>query len=209
MNLNNQKNYSVKQKITNTISLFVVFFGSMLYLAIMPSISAINDFDKKIINEKIDREKKYQIENNAISLNKKISEIEPSIKTLEEVFINKNRELEFITVLEGVANKNNVEQKINLISPPGEDKSARGAKKTSDSDKISSGNSQAVPVTIMLIGNYKNILNYLSELQSLKYYINIDGLDFVSDGADGSLPDDNSNRNRIMTLNISAKTYWK
>ncbi|MBU4216908.1 type 4a pilus biogenesis protein PilO [Candidatus Parcubacteria bacterium] len=208
MNLNNQKHYSAKQKITNIIFLFIVFFGALLYFAIIPSIAAINDLEVKIINEKINSEKKYQIENNAISLNKKIGEIEPSVKTLEEVFINKNRELEFITVLESVANKNNVEQKISLTSPASEDKTVKATKNNS-ANKESGNNNLFVPMTITLSGNYKNVVNYLSELQSLKYYINIDGLDFVSGSSNGSLPNDNSSRNQIITLNIVAKTYWK
>lgn len=210
MNLNNQKQYSIKQKITNIILLFIIFFSALIYFAIMPSVVVINDLKKKIIDEKINSEKQYQIERSAIGLNKKISEIEPGIKTLEEVFVNKNRELEFITILESVANKNNVEQKISLISPTSGDKSPKSTKKTDTVTKEVASDNLIAPISITLTGNYKNVLNYLSELQSLKYYINIDGLDFITGSTGDYLPDDNSGkRNKIITLNIIAKTYWK
>jgi len=203
MNLNSEKKYSLKQKISNAIFLFVGFFATLMYFAIMPSVAAINDLDEKIISAKIDMEKKYQLKNNTLVLNKKISEIASGVKDLDDVFINKNRELEFITVLESMANKNNVEQRINLSSPAKESSS-----KTSKNDVSVPGNI-SVPIAITLTGNYKNIINYISEINSLKYYINIDGLDFVSGSSNSSLPDDNSRRNKIITLSITAKTYWK
>lgn len=208
MNLNNQKHYSINQKITNLALLFAVFLGTLIYFAIMPSVAEIKNLENQIINEKINNEKKYQTENNIIVLNKKINELEVGIRSLDEVFINKNREIEFITVLENIANKNNVIQKITLTSPT-ENQQAKTAKKSKATDKESSSSDSSSPLMITLTGNYKNIVNYLVEINSLSYYVNIEGLNFSRELSANSPLNDNSNRGQIITLNMTAKTYWK
>lgn len=206
MNLNNLKKYTIRQKITNLILFFVIVLGALIYFAIMPSVSEINELKKKIINEKINSEKKYQTEKNIISLNKKINEIAPDIKNLEEVFVNQNRELEFITILENLANKNNIKQKINLSAPiiiPSA-KTSKTSKKTETKETA-----LYAPLTIETTGSYKDTISYLTELNALKYYINIDSLSFSGSSVNSSLPEDNLNNNKIISLNIIAKTYWK
>lgn len=210
MILNNQKKYSLSKKISNIVIVFAIFAIAISYFAIIPSILTIGDLKIAIINEKINTEKKYQNKKNAIEVENKISQIEPDITSLDDVFINKNRELEFITILENIANKNNINQKINLTPPTTstETKTSKTNKNKKSAEKTEEISIPSSPLNIVASGRFENIINYIQEINSLKYYINISGLDF-SKTSEIINDEINLQSKQVITLNISAKTYWK
>jgi len=116
----------------------------------------------------------------------------------EKIFINSNRELEFITTLEGIANENNIAQKINL-------------------DLSLAQNEQIykkIPLDLNLRGEFKNLIEYLTDLESLNYYLNINLLEFSTTQSSGGvvLPvRSGKNEQPIgnVNLRILADTYWQ
>jgi hypothetical protein len=209
MNFNNQTKKSIKQKLINTVVLFVIFLVALIYFGIIYYVKSINTLKSQIIDEKINSEKKYQVEKNVIALNKKINEINSGVNSLSDVFVNKNRELELITALENIANKNTVTQKIDLATPA-EKQVVKSSKKTKVSaETVPTDDILSSSLTISASGKYNNIINYLKEINALKYYINIDGLDLSQAISGDDLAENNSLDSRNINLNIIAKTYWK
>ena len=134
------------------------------------------------------------------SLSAKVKKIEPFADRLADVYINQNRELEFITTLEGIASENNISQSLNL---------------NLDNSNPTSGYN-TVPLTINASGAYNDLLAYLISLETMKYYINVTSWQFLSSGTVSSGPpaldanEQNPPRTTpIYTLRLAANTYWR
>lgn len=189
MNLNNINKISIKQKIitTSLISVFILFF--VFYFAIINNLKTIKQLRIEIVAQKINLERKLNREKNLSKLSSKMKSIEPEIARLEKVFVDKSGQIEFITTLEGIAQQNQINQKINL-SPAVE------------TDKKTHKTSQ---LQITATGNLKNIINYIQFLESMTYYININS---ISIEKNNNSSHDEFKENNIL-VNISAITYWK
>ncbi len=153
----------------------------IVYLIILPSTDNIKESYNDLLLLKVDFETKTEKKLKLQEIDKKISKIENKLYLIDNIFVHENRELEFITTLEGIARKNNVTPKVNLnISP-------------------NSLNSKYNTVNLLITseGTFFNLYNYLSDIEKLNYYININKLEFYSNG------------NKNVTMRISADTYWK
>jgi len=149
------------------------------YFAIYNSLQAIKETEDKIIVQKIEQDKKYSESISQKQLIGKMKMVESQLKKVDSIFINKDRMLDFVTTIEGIAAANKVNQTINI----------------SDSADKSSGFSKNI-LNLAAKGNYKNILNFLEDLESLNYYINIDILDVQKTQED-------------IFMNITAEFYGK
>ena len=157
MNSNKLKNLSFKKKFSY---LGLIFLGASLlivYFVLTPTLNKIKTKRAEIVTQKIELEQKLTKEKNMASLSAKVRKIEPFVDRLAEVYINQNRELEFITTLEGIASANNISQSLNL---------------SLDNSNPASGYS-TVPLTINASGTYNDLLAYLISLETIKYYINV------------------------------------
>lgn len=191
-------------KINLTKKIFISFFSLLLfilfilYFIILPTIKTIKTIGDEIQAQRVDLEKKYIRGQNLKQLSENLKKIEPQLAKLDQIFINQNRELEFITTLEHVASENNIIQKINLGSL----------------QPLSGQIYQKMPLQLSTQGNFMRQINYLATLEALNYYININSLELLSSPAQvvpivqsqENMQDINqSNINMI----ISADTYWK
>ncbi|MFA6393383.1 MAG: hypothetical protein WCW25_00705 [Patescibacteria group bacterium] len=164
--------------------IFGIFCLSSAFIFVFIDLPAINKI--KIIKDKIefqrfDLEKKYFKAQQSKKISLSLNKIEAEMAKMTNVFIDKNRELEFITRLEWFAAKNSLSQEINL-----EDK--KGQK---------DGEAGVANLYVHLTGKYDDIISYLADLESSDYYINITGLE-LSSGHYGGLYD----------LSLKALTYW-
>ena len=194
MNLKKLPKTNYKQKIIYLSAVFIALSGIIIYFVLLPAINDIKKLRAEIINQKVDLEKKLSQEKNMTKLSDKIKKIEPQIDILENIYINKNRQLEFITVLEGIADKQQVAQKI-VLNPENETKEL---------------NYYKTPLSIVVQGTYNNLINYLINLENINYYINIYSLSLNSSGQSGRTshpPGGEAEQN--LVLRISAYTYWK
>ena len=175
--------FDLKKKIIFSLAaLFAVIF-TVIYLIVIPTVSDIRKMGKEIESQRTDLEKKYLKGQNLKQLSENLKKIEPQLGKLDRIFINRNRELEFITTIEGMAQSNEVTQKINLAASP--------EPETQEFKKM--------PLQLYAQGNFKNLINYLLGLESLFYYINIKSLELFP----GS-----SNLGEINLL-ITADTFWQ
>jgi Tfp pilus assembly protein PilO len=163
MNLINFKKINIKRKITLVIVVFLLASALIVYLIIINTINNIKQLRVNIITQEVGLEKEMAREKNINILSEKLDKIEPQMKKFEQIFINQNRELEFITTLEDIALSNKVLQKISL--------NLNAAKAEQTYKKI--------PLALNIQGNFYNILQYLTSLENLNYYINITSLEII------------------------------
>lgn len=196
MNISNLKKISPKQKLFVNIGLLLILNILFIYLLILPAISNIKKSRNDILNLKIDLENKIIREKNLYILNEKISKVNPQLEKINQIFISQNQEIEFITTLENLEKKYNVSQKLNidLNNRQGEE----GLNK--------------IPISTNTSGNFRNLMDYLANIESLNYYINIESIS-LSNGTDDSLSSKSvllgQNLSDQMTMQISGFSYWK
>ncbi len=185
MNFKFLANLGIKQKIAVSIVVLIAVLFVGLYFFIFNTIQDIKDLRNEIISEKIEVEKKINREKNLSNLSIKLKKIESQSNKIENIFLKKNNELEFIKTIENIASNNNVTQNINLL--PGKDE--KKVNKTI--------------INLRVEGSYEDILNYIKDLELLKQYINIINLNISAQ--DNKEPEEEN----TVILNISAETFWK
>ena len=151
---------NLKNKIAASVGCFLLVIFGLLYFIIIPTIADIKSMSGEIEEQRIDLEKKYIKGQSLKKLSDNLKSIELKLDLLNQLFINKNRELEFITTLENRASLNRLNQKINLSSPQVDD--------NQDFHKAD--------LQLLLTGKFTRLLKYLLDLESLGYYTNIKSL---------------------------------
>ncbi|PLX28000.1 hypothetical protein C0583_02070 [Candidatus Parcubacteria bacterium] len=178
-----EKTTDPKQIMLITVIIFLVALFAFVYLLIIPQIEKIKEKRVTIANTKIEINKNTQEEENLSTQKSKLESIEDQLEQLDKVFINRNKELEFITTLEGVAAKNNVEQNIDL--------------------KAFTNNTKegyvSIPLNITVSGNYYNVISYIQNIESLSYYFNITNLSL---NTNSSQVESYSNINASIKANV-------
>ncbi len=188
---------NLKNKIIASLSGFILIFFCLIYFIVIPTIKDIRAMDNDIEEQRIDLEKKYIKGYSLKQLTENLKKIQPKLSQLDQIFINKNDELKFITTLENEADQAGVIQKINL-NPP----------QAADSQKFQKNNLQ-----LSTKGGFHQQLKYLQNLESLSYYINVYSIEFISANkpeaaAAGQAPLSSPNETSVNML-ISADTYWE
>ena len=191
--LNNLIKLNLKKKISISIVIFILIIGGLIYFVVMPTINDIKKMGEDIENQRIDLEQKYIKGQSLRQLTENLKKIEPQLVILDQIFIKQDYELDFITRLEEIAAQNNVSQTINL-----------------NTAKINKDKSyQTLPLRLSAQGDYKNMINYLINLEALDYYINIDSMDLTSASTKLSAAPEAQTTFSNVNLTISANTYWK
>ena len=173
--------------------IFILIIGGLIYFVVIPTINDIKKMGEEIEAQRIDLEQKYIKGQSLRQLTENLKEIEPQLIMLDQIFIKQDYELEFITKLEDIAAQNNISQTISL-----------------DTAKINKEKSyQTLPLRLAARGNYKNMMNYLTNLEALDYYININSMDLSSASTKRSATPEEQATFSNINLVISANIYWK
>lgn len=160
----------LKQKNLIIIGLSLIITLAVFFLIIKPTIAYIKDTKDQIKIEREDLEKRYQRVMYLRQNVDKLKEIEQQLTVLDDLFLINDKELEFITTLEDIAEKNNVSQKINLKSV-----------------NLNDPQQLTLPFAISASGKMHDVLSYLLGVEKLFYYINFNSLNISSKNADGKL----------------------
>ena len=119
---------------------------------------------------------------------------ESKLEFLNRIVMPKNRELEFITVLEDVAARHNLRQKIDI----------------GNYQTLPGNNFSRMPLQLQLEGNFIDELAYLQELERLPVYINIKNLNFTAVGVPATpVTAEQSSTDHAVALAIVADTFWQ
>lgn len=182
MELINIPKISLKKKIILNAAIAGVILGGIIFFIIRPTVSEILKIGGEIDMQREDLENKYKRGQSLKKLTADLKTIEPQLEKLDQIFIKRDESLKFITDLEKIAENNGIDQKINL--------SAQGSK---------IGDHQKIPIQIFSKGNFFNQIKYLTALEKLDTYINLNVLEFNGNGAN---PED-------LSMLIFGDTYWK
>jgi len=193
MQLNNFIKFDLRKKIIATIIIFLLVINSVIYFVIIPTIKDIKQMKSEIEAQRIDLEKKYLKGQSLKRLTENLKKIEPQLARLNQVFINQNRELEFITTLEETADQNSIAQKIDL-----------GIIQDTNEQTF-----QKNSLKLFTQGNFMRQMNYLTNLEALNYYINIKSLKLFPASAQIMTPEKQQSAQDNINMIISADTYWK
>lgn len=190
--------FNLKNKIIASLAGFAILISALVYFIVMPTVRDIKAMGKNIEDQRVDLERKYLKGQSLKQLTINLKNIEPKLSLLDQIFINKNRDLEFITSLENQAGQAGVGQKINL-----------GAPESAKNDEFQKNNLQ-----LFTKGGFAGQLRYLLNLESLNYYINVNLLELTpaesgQAGAKGQESQISPKAGGNINMFISADTYWK
>lgn len=184
----------MKNKIIAILACFLSVVFVLVYSIIVPTVRQIKEMRKNIEAQREDLEKKYIKGQSLRQLTENLIKIEPELKLLDQIFINQNRELEFITSIENQASKNRVSQKINLSEP----------------QKYENWNFQKAGLQIYAKAGFIDLVKYLNGIEHLNYYINVQTLELFPASEEQPKIGAKQSPSGIKNLNmyIEADTYW-
>lgn len=174
-----------KNRFYINIGIILIFFTTIAVFIIYPALNEIIKVNREITNERIKLEKKLALGLNIKKVIKDLEAIEESAQKLDDIFLEKNSELNLINNLESLASDHNVTIAI-----------------TSDFIKndISPSISQ-MDLKIIATGNYREILNFINDLENQKNYFNFSTITFTKNKRA-----DNSS---LVIAQLSGNTYLK
>lgn len=161
-----------KKTFTTIIVFFFVAVG-IVGAIIVPTVRYILDLDRQANELRILLEKKNERAIHFRATLKQIDRIKAEAPDFSVYFFSLGDELKLVTTLENLANRTAVNQHIN-------------------STNIDSITNQRVLFTLTVYGEYEKVLNYLSELERLPYFLNITKLNLVPSA-------DRTNKNTQVT----------
>lgn len=140
-------------------SVIIMGLATLLILLLcIPVIIFINKTNLEIENSRIMIERQYLQRQQLREVVYSLESIRTSTANLNSYAIREGDELEFIQALENIATEHGVEQEINLITA---------------NQKVISTWENEVPISITLYGDYVGIINYLRQVESLPYYVQL------------------------------------
>ncbi|MDD5031843.1 MAG: type 4a pilus biogenesis protein PilO [Patescibacteria group bacterium] len=181
----------LKKRITISLIGFFLFIFVIIYFVIFPSVRDIRNIKNEIQEQRLELERKYVKGQSLKKMTEKLKRAEEKIHVLDQVFIKEDAGLEFVTALEEAAGKDGVNQKINLLSL----------------SPVENEFYKMVPLQVSSQGGASQQMNYLVDLETLDYYVNIKLLELSSGSRSAPTGDSGSAAN--VNLFITADTYWR
>ncbi|MBU4360345.1 hypothetical protein L6278_00230 [Candidatus Parcubacteria bacterium] len=199
-------NIKINPKYNRIIVIFIAIIISLLilFIIILPTLKKIKQMTQNIYSQRVALEKLYLRGQSIRETKENYEKVKDDVKELEKVFNHLGQELDFITALEKIAEEKNISQIINIKN---------GEKEPSNEDYIS------IEVAVNLSGNYNDLIRYLTAVQNLDFYFNINYLDFYYPSSktftltgkanDSEKIFEKSNNHPVVNLTLSGITYWK
>jgi len=182
-------NLNQKQKIFFYLTTGAAIIGFLIIFLIWPTAESIKLMGDEIFSQKKALEEKFNKGQSLEILAKNIKNISADMDNFNQMFINKNSALEFVSALEKISVNNNVSQKIYLptinIEPEQQ--------------------FQIFELRLSVSGSYKNVMRYIKEIEHLDYFVVIKKINLFKNNNKSFLGND---ENFTINLNLSADTYW-
>lgn len=160
---------SVAQKTAVILAMLLISSGLVVLLVIFPAANDIIAYNARIQAERAALENKYTNRRNIKNVIADIHFVNAKLPTLaNKMLIARGGEVSFISELEDVAAKYRVAQKVAL-----------GAAESYGQGNIINRRR----INILLGGDYINILRYISAMEQLGYYINVQNVRANSEGS--------------------------
>jgi len=176
---------SIKKRMVLSVVVVILVNVLIVYFIIIPTVTDIQAISDAVHRERVDLEKKYQ---RGQLLNKTLENFEQVKEQRGKIirsFVAEGNELAFVTLLENIAEKNNLEQDIKL-----------DARRASESKNLY----LSQKITITLTGKYGELRRYLYELELIPYYINVNDISWTT-------PEKIQPANAPLSMTLAGKIY--
>lgn len=159
----------------------IVVFLSWFFLLIHPTQNLLHEKDDLIYQERIRGEIVTQREKNVQATQREYEQLRSSSETFTSYFVSEKNVLSFIAALEKLAQESSATQEIvNLVAP--------------------TGSSRATSFQIQLHGTTQGILEYLSDLETLHYYVAVNRMTFTST--------DSAQTSASLNVTLNVTIHW-
>lgn len=154
------------------INLAVIFLFFILIVAfvVYPALVEINRANAEIMAERAKLQQKLAMGLNIKKIARDLENIKEPAKKLDEIFIAKGDELEFVNQLEKMAGQNGIDIRLNS------DFISQNAKPGVNRVEIQMG----------ISGDYQRLIGFMDELEKIKTYVNLTTLIFAPDSKSSS-----------------------
>jgi Tfp pilus assembly protein PilO len=179
-----------KSKIALSILIFLLASGALIFFIIIPETNKIKKNWMETAAQAAQVEKNYSTGQSLKKVADNLKIVEPRLGEMERALIKKSAATEFFGSLEEIAKKN----KVAII------------KNLPVSETAFGGFYLRIPLQIESQGNFKNQIDFLTELESLNYYINFKSLILTN-----AFPFQASATSsaKILDMQLLANTYWQ
>ncbi len=179
-------------KIALSILIFVAAVFALVYWLIIPAVSSVEATRIQMENQSLAAQRDYAQGQNLKKLKDSINTVEPRVGEIEQIFVNQNDSLSFVTSLETAAAENQVTENANLGSPT----------------PLQNSYDQ-IPLQLTVNGGFRGLVGFITALENLKKYININSLQISPQVSDESIKIGTSTPEKFLKADISATTYWE
>lgn len=202
-----------KQKIYIITLVTVSALVALGVLVIYPWVSDIFSISSDLERQRFDLKKYSMREENFKKLKAGENEIDLTLRNLSEALISKENSLEFIVLLEKLAQETGNKQSIGIINIAEDDVSAKtkdrkGVVIEDPLEDISTLNFQ-----VKLEGKYKNLLNYLLRLENLEIYTEVTSVSIKTKNTNansGNEPfDESANQDDTLSTTLEIRVFSK
>jgi len=177
----------IKNRFLTSVICFTLLLLSISILIIGPSVLEIRLINSQVYEERERLEKLYTKGQIKREIQKKFESIKNEVDFLDKIILKENKELEYITAVENIAEKNGI--KISMTTSP--------KSKTQNQDF------SELEFVFTINGTWQQIIKWLSDIESLPYYTNIKDSTFMV-----SSKGEKDSGQRQMAASIKASTYW-
>lgn len=158
---------------TGLLSLGIV---GIFIFGVFPLMSSVSIASQSLAQERVKAAVAKDQEQNARATKLEYTQLQERANTFQDFFISEEHLIDFIGAMENAALHAGVQQDIQTLNPPLTEKQS--------------------PMQVTAHGTYPQLLQYLTNLQTLPYAVTIDQASFTQGDAS-------------TDLNIQATTYWK
>jgi Tfp pilus assembly protein PilO len=190
MEYKNKIKLDLRSKIIISFLGFFLIILSIIFFVVVPSVRDIVNIKNNIEEQRLELERKYVKGQSLRNLSKKIETVEKRMDEVNNIFVDIDKGLEFITALENLAESKKIIQKINITL-----------------DNESGGDEfEKIPIQLYTQGIFKNQMEYLLGIELMDYYININSIEI---SPYSSLTGGAENYGGHVNLLLSADTFWR
>ena len=206
------KTRSRRQELITLILVAIALLTGTVLFFIAPTIKRVKSNYVEFYKEKTEIERLLTEGSTEELLERQARDLRDELDELDNGFITKGREVEFITFLEGLGELYNLKQMIQLNEP----------EVNSQTDFF-----RSALLTLKIEGDFLDLLGYLTELERSPYYVNVSSITIVKDGssavfANGArslsrvVPEKENNDENValvfgeaLSMSITGEVFWQ
>lgn len=169
-----------------TIFLFLLIL-ILSFTIFIPSLKRVQEIREAVDNERFELEKLYTRGQVVHEVKIKLEQTKEDLPLIESTMLKAGGELEFIKNMEKLALYHSLKQRLDLSQAQEE----RGFK--------------VIPFNLEIIGDFRDALSYIRELEKLEGYVSLDSLDISRlDNRDSNTPEPG----KVKAL-LKIQTFWQ